>query len=168
MEYKLSDICDFVKEKIDVSELNSDTYISTENMLPNKGGVCEASSLPTTEKTQAFKKGDTLVSNIRPYFKKIWHAEFGGGCSNDVLVFRSKNGISSDFLYYVLADDGFFDYTMATSKGTKMPRGDKKAIMEYSVSNFTYEDQDKIASVLMEIDKKIQINIKINKNLEER
>ena len=166
MKYKLSDICDFVKEKIDVSELNSDTYISTENMLPNKGGMCEASSLPTTEKTQAFKKGDTLVSNIRPYFKKIWHAEFGGGCSNDVLVFRSKNGISSDFLYYVLADDGFFDYTMATSKGTKMPRGDKKAIMEYSVSNFTYEDQDKIASVLMEIDKKIQINIKINKNLE--
>ena len=46
-----------------------------------------------------------------------------------------------------------------------MPRGDKKAIMEYSVSNFTYEDQDKIASVLMAIDKKIQVNIKINKNL---
>ena len=158
-------MCDYAKGKIDVSALDENTYISTENMLSNKAGVTRASSLPTTIQTQAFLAGDVLVSNIRPYFKKIWFAEFDGGCSNDVLVFRSKNGISKRFLYYVLADDSFFDYSMATSKGTKMPRGDKKAIMKYEVPRFTYREQEKIAGILENFDRKIRLNTDINENL---
>ena len=166
MRYKLSDICEYAKGKIKVSVLDENTYISTENMLPNKGGITKAASLPTQEQTQAFMKNDVLVSNIRPYFKKIWYATCDGGCSNDVLVFRAKDGVSSRFLHYVLADDTFFDYSMATSKGTKMPRGDKKAIMEYEVPELSYEDQCKIASILEAIDEKICLNTAINKNLE--
>lgn len=166
MKYKLSDICEYAKGKIKVSALDENTYISTENMLPNKGGITKAASLPTQEQTQAFMKNDVLVSNIRPYFKKIWYATFDGGCSNDVLVFRAKGGASSRFLHYVLADDTFFDYSMATSKGTKMPRGDKKAIMEYEVPELSYEDQCKIAGILEVIDEKIELNTDINKNLE--
>lgn len=165
MKSSLSDICDYLKGKTDVSALNNQTYISTENMLPNKGGITVAVSLPTTAQTQLFKAGDVLVSNIRPYFKKIWFAEFDGGCSNDVLVFRAKEGVSKRFLYYVLADDLFFDYSMATSKGTKMPRGDKSSIMQYEVPKFTLEVQEKIAELLGCIDKKIQMNTDINKNL---
>ena len=144
MKYNLSDICDYAKGKIDVATLDEDTYVSTENMMPNKGGITRASSLPTVAQTQSFSAGDVLVSNIRPYFKKIWFAEFDGGCSNDVLVFRAKDGVNKHFLYYVLADDTFFDYSMATSKGTKMPRGDKVAIMKYEVPAFTYEEQKKL------------------------
>ena len=165
MRYKLSDICEYAKGKIKVSVLDENTYISTENMLPNKCGITKATSLPTQEQTQAFMKNDVLVSNIRPYFKKIWYATCDGGCSNDVLVFRAKDGVSCRFLYYVLADDTFFDYSMATSKGTKMPRGDKKAIMEYEVPDLSYEDQCKIASILEAIDEKICLNTAINKNL---
>lgn len=168
MKYKLSDICEYAKGKIKVSALDENTYISIENMLPNKGGITKAASLPTQEQTQAFMKNDVLVSNIRPYFKKIWYATFDGGCSNDVLVFRAKDGVSSRFLHYVLADDTFFDYSMATSKGTKMPRGDKKAIMEYEVPELLYEDQCKIAGVLEVIDEKIDLNTDINKNLLEQ
>lgn len=165
MKYNLSDICDYAKGKIDVAVLDEDTYISTENMMPNKGGITSASSLPTVAQTQAFYAGDVLVSNIRPYFKKIWFAEYDGGCSNDVLVFRAKDGVSKRFLYYVLADDIFFDYSMATSKGTKMPRGDKTAIMKYDVPNFTYEEQEKIAGILEVLDRKIQLNTEVNDNL---
>ena len=165
MKYNLSDICDYAKGKINVSVLDEDTYISTENMMPNKGGITGASSLPTVAQTQSFSAGDVLVSNIRPYFKKIWFAEFDGGCSNDVLVFRAKEGVSKRFLYYVLADDTFFNYSMATSKGTKMPRGDKAAIMKYQVPDFTYEEQEKIAGLLEALDKKIQLNAEINENL---
>lgn len=81
MKCKLSDICSFRKGKISVDGLNGSTYISTENMLPNKCGITEASSLPTVQLTQEYKKGDVLVSNIRPYFKKIWKATYDGGCS---------------------------------------------------------------------------------------
>ena len=166
MKCKLSDICDYAKDKIYVSVLDENTYISTENMMPNKGGITKASTLPAILQTQSFSIGDVLVSNIRPYFKKIWLAEYNGGCSNDVLVFRARNEVSNRFLYYVLADDAFFDYSMTTSKGTKMPRGDKDAIMKYDVPNFKYEEQEKIAAILGALDDKIELNQKINDNLE--
>lgn len=165
MKYKLEDLCFYAKDKIEVEVLTDKNYISTENMLPNKGGITIATSLPSTAQTQKYQQFDILVSNIRPYFKKIWFAEFDGGCSNDVLVFRAKDGVCKRFLYYVLANDTFFDYSMATSKGTKMPRGDKTAIMKYDVPDFTYEEQEKIAGILDALDRKIQLNAEINKNL---
>ena len=168
MKYKLSDICFYVKGKVDVSGLTDADYISTENMMPNKGGVTIASSLPSTAQTQAYRKDDVLVSNIRPYFKKIWFADCNGGCSNDVLVLRAKEDTDARFLYYVLADDAFFDYSTATSKGTKMPRGDKTAIMQYEVPHFDLPIQKKIAGILADIDNKISLNNNINKNLEQQ
>lgn len=168
MTSNLGAFCEYVKGKVPVSELTETTYISTENMLPNKAGITTASSLPTVDLTQAYCKGDVLVSNIRPYFKKIWQAKYDGGCSNDVLVFRAKDGIDQDFLYYILADDKFFEYAMATSKGTKMPRGDKTSIMQYRVPCFDLATQKKIASLLRSIDKKVEINTAINNNLEQQ
>lgn len=168
MKLNLSDICEYAKGKIAVADLNEDCYISTENMLPNKSGITSATSLPKTSQTQSFQAGDILVSNIRPYFKKIWFAEFDGGCSNDVLVFRAKKGISSSYLYYVLANDEFFDYAMKTSNGTKMPRGDKKAIMKYEVEQMDFDTQQKSAVTLRSIDQKIALNTAINENLEQQ
>lgn len=168
MKCKLSDICSFRKGKVEVENLNAKNYISTENMLPNKCGITEASSLPTVPLTQEYKNGDVLVSNIRPYFKKIWQAQYDVGCSNDVLVFVSKPNTDKDFLYYVLADDDFFTYSMATSKGTKMPRGDKTLIMQYEVPLIDLQVQEKIASVLKALDKKIELNNEINNNLEQQ
>lgn len=166
MKYDLSSLCEYRKGKVNIDLLNKDTYISTENMLPNKGGVVQATSLPTTSQTQEYKKGDVLVSNIRPYFKKIWQAEYDGGCSNDVLVFNANDTTDKIFLYYVLADDAFFNYSMATSKGTKMPRGDKTSIMQYGVPHYDMVEQKKIAYILRILDKKIKLNNKINNNLE--
>lgn len=168
MTSNLNDIAYFVNEKINIEKLNNLNYISTENMLPNKGGVTKSSGLPNANYTQCFSEGDILLSNIRPYFKKIWYATFNGGCSNDVLVLRAKSNVCSKFLYYVLSDDKFFEYDTATSKGTKMPRGDKVAIMKYSVPQYDLPTQEKIADVLSSLDDKIELNNKINQNLEQQ
>ncbi|MBV3128668.1 restriction endonuclease subunit S [Thomasclavelia ramosa] len=168
MKCKLLDICSFRKGKIDIENLNTKNYISTENMLPNKCGITDASSLPTVSLVQEYKKGDVLVSNIRPYFKKIWQAKYNGGCSNDVLVFVPKSNTDRNFLYYVLANDDFFTYSMATSKGTKMPRGDKTSIMQYEVPMFDLNAQNKVASILKSLDEKIELNNAINNNLLEQ
>ena len=168
MKYKLSDICSFRKGKVEVENLNTKNYISTENMLPNKCGIIKASSLPSVALTQEYKNGDILVSNIRPYFKKIWKAKYDGGCSNDVLVFVAKSNTDRNFLYYVLADDNFFTYSMTTSKGTKMPRGDKTSIMQYEVPMIDLQTQKKIASILKSFDEKIELNNVINNNLEQQ
>ena len=168
MKCKLSDICSFRKAKVGIENLNEQNYISTENMLPNKGGITKASSLPNVPTIHEYKKGDILVSNIRPYFKKIWQAKYDGGCSNDVLTFVPNVNVDKSFLYYVLANDDFFKYSMATSKGTKMPRGDKTAIMNYEVTLFDLNTQKKIASILKALDEKIELNNAINNNLEQQ
>lgn len=167
-ECKLSDICDYGKDRIEVSSLDNSNYISTENMLPNRAGVTTATTLPTGELTPSFEIDDTLVSNIRPYFKKIWKATFSGGCSADVLVFKAKKNVSKEYLYYVLADDEFFKYSMTTSKGTKMPRGDKTSIMNYPLKLPPLPTQQKIATILSSLDDKIELNNKINTNLEQQ
>ncbi len=129
----LSDICSYSKEKVAVSELNVSTYFSTENMLPGKAGSTEATSLPTTLQTTACHKGNTLISNIRPYFKKIIYCEDECGCSTDVLCFRPIQFQYAAYLFSTLYADKFFDFMVAGSKGTKMPRGDKQQIMTYPI-----------------------------------
>ena len=129
----LSDICSYSRDKVAVSELNVSTYFSTENMLSGKAGSTEATSLPTTSQTTACHKGDTLISNIRPYFKKIVYCEDNCGCSTDVLCFTPSQPRYSAYLFSTLYADKFFAFMVAGSKGTKMPRGDKQQIMTYPV-----------------------------------
>ena len=165
---ELGDICRYIFDRIDVSELSVDNYISTENMVSGRGGIVQSSNLPTVGKVTRFEIGDVLTSNIRPYFKKIWNATKSGGCSNDVLVFRSndKNKFDQQFLYYILSNDRFFAYSMMTSQGTKMPRGDKVGIMKYKIPVLDLPTQKKIAEILSAYDSKIENNNKIIKNLE--
>lgn len=125
----LSDITTFAKGKVDVSSLTPDTYISTENMLENRAGISKASSLPSVNSVPNFSRGHVLISNIRPYFKKIWLARFEGGRSADVLAFEARDSVTVEYIYNLLYQESFFDFMMLTSKGVKMPRGDKKAIM---------------------------------------
>ena len=164
---KLSEICSYQSERVKSKTLSVENYISTENMLPNKSGVSSASKVPP-EAAVLYKKGDILISNIRPYFKKIWQAQFSGGCSSDVLCIRANNCVNQDYLYYLLSQDSFFDYVMAGAKGSKMPRGDKKQIMDWDVELPKMEEQIRIASLLRSIDDKIALNNRINHNLEEQ
>jgi type I restriction enzyme S subunit len=129
----LGNICSYGTKRISIDELTAQTYISTENMLQNRGGFVDASSLPAISKTTGFEPGNVLVSNIRPYFKKIVFCAFTGGCSTDVLCFQAREKVFTPYLYYLLFHDAFFDYMVAGSKGTKMPRGDKWQIMNYPI-----------------------------------
>lgn len=158
---KLLDICDFIN--IRISETYN--YVSTENMLPNKGGICESVNVPSGTVIE-YKVGDILVSNIRPYFKKIWRADRNGGCSADVLCIRAKENINNKYLYYILSQQAFFDYVMSGAKGCKMPRGDKKQIMQWPVTLPPLDEQRRIAGILGSLDDKIELNRRINANLE--
>ncbi len=147
----VSDLCEYSNERISIDELSLENYISTENMLQNKSGIVLVSNLPPSGSAIKFNIGNILISNIRPYFKKIWLSDFYGGCSNDVLCFVPKTNIPSLYLYQILEKDSFFEYVMAGSKGTKMPRGDKKWIMNYPAvipSNKLLNKFNKLVGVL--------------------
>ena len=130
---QFKDIAKYTSNKISLNDLTLENYISTENMLSEKKGIEKASSLPKVNSVPAFKKGNILVSNIRPYFKKIWFSSSEGGHSNDVLNFEVLEEGCEEYLYNLIYQDSFFDQMMASSKGSKMPRGDKKAIMDFQI-----------------------------------
>ena len=162
----LSDICDYSKERIDVSEITEKAYYSTENMLPEKKGAIFASGLPSTEKTPKCLPGNTLISNIRPYFKKIVYCHEVAGCSSDVLCFVSKKNDLSQYLFSTLYSDEFFEYMIAGSKGTKMPRGDKQQIMRYAIHIPTEAELEKFNGLAKKILESIHKNTIENQRLE--
>ena len=129
----LGEVAYYVDEKMSLSDIDESAYIATENMLKDKKGIVISMNKPEEGRGTKFAIDDVLVSNIRPYFKKIWRASFNGVSSNDVLCFRAKNEFDASMLYYTIEQDCFFDYVMAGSNGVKMPRGDKKWILNYPV-----------------------------------
>ena len=154
----LSEICAYSKDRVAVSKLGVKNYYSTENMLPSKAGSVDAASLPTTSQTTKCNIGDVLVSNIRPYFKKIVFCQSEGGCSTDVLCFTPKSPLLSSYLFCTLYADSFFNYMVAGSKGTKMPRGDKQQIMTYPVAIPTEDELRAFDEVAQPILRQIHIN----------
>ena len=162
---KLVDISYYVKDKIDSNSISLEEYVTTESLLPNKEGIEIAQKLPPPCKLTHFKEGDILLSNIRPYLKKIWMANFKGGCSSDVIVFRVKEGYSPHFLYSILLQDSFFNYIMNSVKGSKMPRGNKDEILNFEFPIFSFKQQENIGGLISILNKKIALNKAINHNL---
>ena len=164
---KLALIASLYTNRANINMLSNNSYITTDNMLQNKRGIVPYTG--TFEKiTGAFEYhcNDILVSNIRPYLKKIWLSDRDGGCSTDILVFRVNN--VSKFLpvyvYYALYQDTFFDFMMEGKKGLKMPRGDKNVILNYLIPNADIDLQNKFALYVKSCDK---LRFEAQKKLEE-
>lgn len=149
----LSAICKYVSDKAIFSQIDSAVYISTENILPDKQGISSFGITSPSERVTYFQAEDVLVSNIRPYFKKMWFATTAGGCNADVLCFRALDKKYSYLLKSIIYQDSFFDYVMSGAKGTKMPRGDKTHIMQYQVPCFSESQLHKFNSLASTIER---------------
>ena len=157
----------FSEKRINASTLTTSNYISTENMLQDFQGVIEAKSVPTNTNVVSFTYGDILISNIRPYLKKVWKASIDGGCSSDVLVMKANDKINNDYLHYVIANNRFINFVMNGAKGVKMPRGDKEQMKTYIISlPPIVKEQNKIATFLSLLDERIATQNKIIDKLE--
>ena len=149
--HKLENVVDFCTSSVRLKDIDVKEYIGTDNMLSNLGGVKDNELCLQYSTVREYKKKDILISNIRPYLQKAWFANRHGGCSNDVLVFRSKDErkYMPLFLYFLLTDGRFFDYATETATGSKMPRGDKEMIKVYELYlPDKIEEQQAIADTL--------------------
>lgn len=154
---KISELCKYVTLR--TTEIEMDSYITTDNMLQNCEGIRPYDGTENVYSGIAYQKDDILLSNIRPYLKKIWQADRNGSCSPDVLVLRpSSEKIDKQFLYYSLRRDAFFDYIMneAGTRGLKMPRGNKDGIVKYAIALPSKEEQKRIVAEIEKLE--IQIN----------
>jgi type I restriction enzyme S subunit len=145
----------FVNEKMPLEKLELDNYVSTENLLPDYEGKTLSSKLPSSGSVTRFERKDILLSNIRPYLKKVWLANIDGGASNDVIVIRADSKIDAQFLSFLLKNDDFINYIMKGAEGVKMPRGDKDLIKLYRIVFPKKEEQQIIANCLSSLDELI-------------
>ena len=146
---KISEIAFQVRKKIPVSNICPNDYVSTDNMRPNFGGVEPSSSLPPYGTVTAFQPNDILLSNIRPYFRKIWLATHHGGCNADVLCIRTNaTECLPKYLYYLLTTDNFIRDYLKSCKGAKMPRGDVKRLLDYEFNLPPMSEQLRIAGLI--------------------
>lgn len=154
VEWKtLGEIATYSKTRISAEKVCAKNYVGVDNLLQNRAGKIESNHVPTAGNLTEYIKGDILIGNIRPYLKKIWHADRNGGTNGDVLVIHVTDVlIDSKFLYQILADDRFFEYNMQHAKGAKMPRGNKDKIMEYKIPIPSSETQARIVAILDKFD----------------
>lgn len=163
----LRKIAKYSDKRISIQNVSLENFVTIDNLLQNKMGLTKAISLPPQKGNMpCYCAENILIGNIRPYLKKIWFADRDGGCSADVLAIDVNKGFDTKFVYYALFRDDFFIHMMKGSKGTKMPRGDKFQIMDFLIPNFEFNHQQKIASVLSSLDAKIDLNNRINAELE--
>lgn len=153
----LKTIAPFATKSIKYFEIESETYITTDNMLQNKLGIVPFEGEANISSITEYKKDDILISNIRPYLKKIWFADKDGGCSKDVLVLRSAdtNKYLPKYIFYMLRRDVFFDYVMEGKKGIKMPRGNKEDILKYRIPIPSIDEQMRIVSQIEALESEI-------------
>lgn len=160
---KIGVIAPYVSEKVAYSSISPSSYVTTANMLQNRAGLVPYEESPEVGNVTKYQTGDILVSNIRPYLKKIWLADREGGCSNDVLVFRNTKSSDylTEYLYAILSSDIFFDYMMVGKKGLKMPRGDKKVVPNFKIPFAPIEIQKIIIREWFAVDEDFRNNQKI-------
>lgn len=154
IEYRLGDIAEYSSSRISAEELDTFNYVGVDNLLKDKYGREDSEYVPQTGSSIRFERSNILIGNIRPYLRKIWYSDRVGGTNGDVLAIslKDKKLVDSRYLYHTLADERFFEYNIKYSKGAKMPRGDKKKIMEYKFSIPPLHVQQHVVNILDKFD----------------
>jgi type I restriction enzyme, S subunit len=114
--------------------------------------------------TDLSKNGDTLgYPAIVPQIpsKKLLHNQRLGKVS-----VKDKR-LDKDFLYYLLCSNKYRHHILATATGSTVKHTSPKRILDFEFYLPSLEKQRKIASILSSLDRKIELNNQINKNLEE-
>lgn len=169
----LKEIAEYSKRRVPASLLSEKNYVGVENLLKDKLGKVNSNYVPNEGNLIAFNIGNILIGNIRPYLRKIWLADLNGGTNGDVLAISlkedAKHIVDPRFLYQILASESFFEYNVKFSKGAKMPRGDKKKILEYEFFLPSMRVQKQIVSILDYFDSIVNnISVGLPKEIELR
>ena len=97
--------------------------------------------------------------------KKFWKAEFEGVCSSEIWVLKGKSIINT-YLFQIIQTEKF-NFEVNNTSGSKMPRAECSYIASIKFHYPSPSEQQKIASFLSSVDKKIQQLIRKKELLEE-
>lgn len=123
-----------------------------------------------------FRNGDTIMARITPCLENgktakvavLDDGEVGFG-STEYIVFRAKDGIDEDFIYYLVCSPFVREpaiKSMVGSSGRQRVQTDVVQNLEIMVPD--YEEQKRISGILKSLDDKMVANTEVNKNLLEQ
>ena len=176
MEWKEVDICqlcDSVSEtyKGNASEV---VLINTSDVLDGK---CLNHEYVLNKKLKGqfkktFRKGDILYSEIRPANKRFCFVDFEPKdyiASTKLMVLRAHEDVDPQYLYQILrSNDTLAQLQMlAESRSGTFPQITYSELSNIMVSLPSQKAQKNIVSILSSLDRKIELNNKINADLEE-
>ena len=153
---RLGEVAALSTKAVEPANAGEKRYIGLEHIEPGDirirhwGKANDVRSLKTT-----FQQGDVLYGKLRPYLDKAVLAEWDGICSTDILVIKAQNGLSPEFLAYLLHTFRFIEYTVSTTTGVNHPRTSWKALQKFSISLPPLSEQHEIARMLQAVDAKI-------------
>lgn len=136
-----------------ISRFISLDHIEPDNFRLTRWGDLNSES---TTFSKVFQPGDTLFGKRRSYLKKVAIADFGGVCSGDILVFRSKNGFPSKLIPFITASERFINYAVSTSAGSLSPRTKWKDLANFEIKLPPKDEQEKILSLFLTLEKQIE------------
>lgn len=159
-----------IRDTVLPSEVDEDTiyiglqHIHEGSLILNGHGYAG----DVTSQKNHFQKGDILFGKLRPYFRKVIRAPFNGICSTDIWVVRqSSKNICLEFLYYLMASQEFIEFATLGSEGTRMPRAKWEHVSRFEISLPNLAEQQAITHLLCSLNDKIELNLWMNKTLEE-
>lgn len=154
--------------------VNKGTPIVTVEHLGNKWFTSQNLPMVSDEDKLRLAKycsqeGDVIFSRVGSvdrcsYVSKEYSGWlFSGRC----LRVRPRSGINPEYLYYFLTNEGTKQYIRNIAVGATMPSINTKLLNEVPITIPSLDDQRRIASILSSLDRKIELNNKINADLEE-
>lgn len=166
-KFEFSEIADLSKKKINPqTEKENIKCIELEHIEKETGrqlgNVFSKEQLSTKN---VFYKNDVLFGKLRPNLRKYIHCKHDGVCSSEIWVLRSKKGINSKFLFYLVQTERFIKAACVTS-GSKMPRADWSFIQNIPFLIPENMEQKAIADILSTWDEAIEKTEKLIKEKE--
>ncbi len=170
-KYRLENILSIVKNSVKPCNIEECNYIGLEHIAKKSFLLNYIGSSQDVESNKYFfQPNDILYGKLRPYFQKVYKPNFEGICSTDIYVIRTKDErvVSQDFLYQIVREKKFTEWAMEGHTGTRMPRADWQALRKKKVLlPIDLIEQHRIAEILGALDDKIELNLEMNKTLEE-
>ena len=172
-EYKLGELCNTISDTYK-REAKEVVLINTSDVL--EGKCLNHDKVPNENLKGQFKKtfqyNDILYSEIRPANKRFAFVDFDATdyiASTKLMVLRHNDKITPRYLYYILKSQNVIEelQMLAESRSGTFPQITFSELSNLSVWLPNKKTQNKIISILSSLDDKIEVNRRINEQLEE-
>ena len=172
--YKVGDLCDSVSETYKRGS-EKVVLINTSDVLDGK---CENHSFVDNRDLKGqfkktFQKDDILYSEIRPANKRFAYVDFDATdyiASTKLMVIRANSKVLPRFLYHHLKNQSTLDelQALAESRSGTFPQITFSELANLELQIPSLVSQEKIVRFIDAVESKIELNNRINHNLEQQ